>query len=170
MDLRPSIQEERSIDSTSFLMVTNQGGAELHCTAHRPREIKREKSTPASRSCKLRVQSPKAHFKDREAGSQPESGVTLQAVIQRIDLSDASDGTAAPDLRKSTIGICSCRTGPWNIQTRLPTSFWAGCTQSSCQLGSRNSPPGCNATILSTNFMAILDRRKRQVKRERPNF
>ena len=158
---------ERSIDSTSFLMVTNK--AVPNCIARR---IAHAKSKGEIHACIAELQTaganpPKHISKIVKRVLSPESGVTLQAVIQRIDLSDASDGTAAPDLRKSTIGHLQLPN--WSLENSDSIADellgWLHTVVMSAWL--QKQPAWVQRDHFVNQFHAILDRRKRQVKRER---
>ena len=158
---------ERSIDSTSFLMVTNKPVP--NCIARR---IARAKSTREIDACIAELQiaganPPKHISKIVQRVLSPESGVTLQAVIQRIDLSDASDGTAAPDLRKSTIGHLQLPNWCLEHSDSIADELLGWLHKAVMSAWLQEQPVWVQRDHFVNQLHAILDRRKRQVKRER---
>ena len=158
---------ERSIDSTSFLMVTNK--AVPNCIARR---IARAKSKAEIEACIAELQTaganPPEHIsKIVTRVLSPESGDTLQAVIQRIDLSDASDGAASPDLRKSTIGHLQLPDWCLEHSDSIADELLGWLHKAVMSAWLQKQPAWVQRDHFVNQLHAILDRRKRQVKRER---
>jgi hypothetical protein len=161
---------ERSIDSTSFLMVTNKAVPE--CIARR---IARARSKDEIDACVAELQIAGAHppkhiEKIVKRVLSPGSRGTLKAVIFRIDLADVSDGTASSDLRKSTIahlqlpGWCS------QVSDSILNELSGWLHESVKSAWQQNQPGWVQRDHFVNQIHAILDRRKRQVVRERAEF
>lgn len=157
----------RSIETTSFLMVTNNAVPE--CIARRIARAESEKEISA---CVAELQNvgltpPKHIVKLIQRVLLPKSSDTLCAVIRKIDLSDASDGTASVDLRKKTIGHlqlpewCSgdCNSIANELLGWLNTEVMSAWQQ--------NQPAWIERDHFVNQLHAIIGRRKREVARER---
>lgn len=157
----------RSVEATSFLMVTNNAVTE--CIARR---IARAGSDKEIGACvaelqKVGVDPPNhiATFVQRVL--LPKSSGTLRAVIRRIDLSDASEGTASVDLRKKTIGhlqlpewcLGDCDSIANELLGWLHTEVMSAWQQ--------NQPAWIERDHFVNQLHAIIGRRKREVARER---
>ena len=161
---------QRSVKSTSFLMVTNNAVPE--CIARRIARAKSEKEIDVC-VAELRVagDKPAKHILNLvERVLVPASRGTLRALICRIDLSDASDGTATADLRKNTIAHlqlpewCSgdCDSIIDELLGWLHTNVMSAWQQ--------NQPAWIERDHFVNQLHASLQRRKREVARERAEF
>jgi hypothetical protein len=158
---------ERSIDSTSFLMVTNN--AVPDCIARRMAHAESKGEIDA---CIAELQTagsdPPLHIsKIVKRVLNPKSIVTLQAVIRRIHLSDASDGTAAPELRRST--IAHLQLPDWSLEhsDSIFNELLGWLHEAVMSAWLQKQPAWVQRDHFVNQLHAILDRRKRQVKRER---
>ncbi len=160
----------KSVETTSFLMVTNNAVPE--CIARR---IARAESEEEIDACVAELQkvgaNPPNHIaKLVQRVLLPKSSGTLRAVIRTIDLSDASDGTASVDLRKQTIGHlqlpewCSgdCDSVANELLGWLHTEVMSAWQQ--------NQPAWIERNHFVNQLHAIVGRRKREVARERAEF
>jgi hypothetical protein len=161
---------QKSIESTSFLMVTNKAVPE--CIARR---IARARSVSELDACVAELQiagvDPPQHIA-KVVGRvlSPKSRSTLREVVRRIDLSDASDGTAAADLRKSA--IAHLQLPEWGLQVSDSiANELLGWLHNAAMSSWEQSRP---AWVLRDHFVnelhAIIGRRKREVARERAEF
>jgi len=158
---------QMSIEATSFLMVTNNAVPE--CIARR---IARAKSESEIDACIAELQvagvKPPKHILNlvRQVLA-PESVGTLRAVLCRIDLSDASDGTTSADLRKSTIAHLQlpdwCLPSSDSIANEL-MGWLHTCVMSAWQ---QNQPAWVQRDHFVNQLHAIINRRKREMVRER---
>jgi hypothetical protein len=157
----------RSIESTSFLMVTNNSVSE--CIARR---IARARSEEEIDACVAELQKvgvdPPNHIAPLvRRVLLPKSSGTLRAIILNTDLSDASDGTASENLRTKTIG-----------HLQLPEWCLAWCDSIANELlgwlhteamsaWRRKQPAWIERNHFVNELHAIIGRRKREVARER---
>jgi hypothetical protein len=154
-------------DSISFLFVTNTDVPP--CIARRLADAQ---SVEAVEACVAELhhagQNPPRHIAQYvRCVLKPESSALLRAIIAKADLADASCQTDWPDLRKSTIahlqlpGSCSAMSESITNElsgwlSRMVVDLW------------RSGQPGWIERDHFINEMhAVIDRRKRQVIRER---
>jgi hypothetical protein len=161
---------ERSIDLTSFLMATNNPVPE--CIARR---IARAKSKGEIDACiaELHIAGadpPKHIAKIVERVLSPRSASTLQAVIPRIDLADASDGTATPNLRKNTIAHLQLPDWCLQVSNSIVNELLGWLHETVMSAWLQDQPAWVQRDHFVNQLHAILDRRKRQVVRERAEF
>jgi hypothetical protein len=158
---------EKSIETTLFLMVTNNVVPE--CIARR---LARAESETDIGACvadlqKIGTNPPNHIVKLVERVLLPKSSGTLRAVIRRIDISDASDGTSSVNLRKKTIG-----------HLQLPEWCLGDCDPIANELlgwlhtevmsaWQNNQPAWIERDHFVNQLHAIIGRRKREVARER---
>lgn len=160
----------KSVETTSFLMVTNNAVPE--CIARRIARAESEKEIDACivELQKVAADPPNHIVKLVQRVLLPKSSGTLRAVIRTIDLSDASDGTASVDLRKKTIGHlqlpewCSgdCDSIANELLGWLHTEVMSAWQQ--------NQPAWIERNHFVNQLHAIVGRRKREVARERAEF
>jgi hypothetical protein len=158
---------ERSIESTSFLMVTNN--AVPDCIARR---MARAESKGEVDACIAELQTagtdPPRHIsKIVKRVLSPESSATLRAVIRRIHLSDASDGTAAPELRGSTIAHLQLPNWSLEHSESIVNELLGWLHEAVMSAWLQKQPAWVHRDHFVNQLHAILDRRKRQIKRER---
>jgi hypothetical protein len=157
----------KSVETTSFLMVTNNAVPE--CIARRMARAESEKEIDAcvAELQKVGAHPPKHIVKLVERVLYHKSSGTLRAVIRTIDLSDASDGTASVNLRKKTIG-----------HLQLPEWCLGDCDSIANELlgwlhtavmsaWQNNQPAWIERDHFVNQLHAIIGRRKREVARER---
>jgi hypothetical protein len=157
-------------DSASFLFVTN-----THVPPCIARRLAESHSAEAVDACMAELQragqDPPQHIARYVCRVlKPECSALLRAIIARTELADASCGTNWPDLRKSTIAHLQlpawCSAASESITNEL--SGWLSSTVVSLW---RNGQPGWIERDHFVNEMhAVIDRRKRQVIRERAEF
>jgi hypothetical protein len=160
----------RSVETTSFLMVTNNAVPE--CIARRIARAESEKEISAcvAELQKVGANPPNHIVRLVQRVLLPKSNGTLRAVIRKIDLSDASDGTATVDLRKKTIG-----------HLQLPEWCLGDCDSIANELlgwlhtevisaWQQNQPAWIERDHFVNQLHAIIGRRKREVARERAEF
>jgi hypothetical protein len=160
----------RPVESTMFLMVTNKTVPE--CLARR---LARATADPDIDGCieelvKAGAKPPRHITEQIERVLRPESRKTLRNLIPHIELTDASDGAAYADLRKSTVAHLqlpsSCSTFSDSIANEL--SGWLHATvMSSWQ---DQQPAWVERQHFVDQLHAILEKRKRQITRERAAF
>ena len=155
------------IESTAFLMVTNKAVPE--CIARR---ISRARSDEEVAACITDLE---------KAGESPPKNIaslvervldgvsrnTLRSVIAKIELADASDGTAGPELRSRTIAQLQlpdwCSPSSDSIANEL--LGWLHSTAMSSWR--ENQPAWVQRDHFVNQLHAILARRQRQISRER---
>ncbi|HEX5422515.1 MAG TPA: ABC-three component system protein [Candidatus Acidoferrales bacterium] len=158
---------EKSIETTSFLMVTNTTVSESIARRIARAETKNQISTCIAELQTVGANPPNHIVKLVKRVLRPKSSGTLRAVIQRIDLSDACDGAASVDLRKKTIG-----------HLQLPDWCSGHCDSIASELlgwlhtevmsaWQNNRPAWIERDHFVNQLHAIIGRRKREVARER---
>jgi hypothetical protein len=157
----------KSVETTWFLMVTNNAVPE--CIARRIAHAGSDKEIArcVEELQKIGVDAPKHIASLVKRVLRPKSIGNLRALIERIGLSDASDGTASVDLRKKTIG-----------HLQLPAWCSGACDSIVNELlgwlhieimsaWQQNQPAWIERDHFVNELHAIIGRRKREVARER---
>jgi hypothetical protein len=158
---------ERSIDSTSFLMVTNNEMPD--CIA---RHIAKAETESEIDACVAELQAavkypPKHISKMVSRVLLPESRESLRAVIQSIKVSDASDGTAVAAMRSAT--IAHLQLPDWSLEhsESIVNELLGWLHESVMSAWHQKQPAWVQRDHFVNQLHAVLDRRKRQVRRER---
>jgi hypothetical protein len=157
----------RLVETTSFLMVTN--GSVPECIARR---IARAVSEEEIGACiaelrKVSVDPPSGIAMLAKRVLLPKSQNSLRAVIQRIDLSDASDGAASVDLRKKTIGHLQLPDWCSGDCDSITNELLGWLHTEAMSAWQHNQPAWIERNHFVNQLHAILGRRKREAARER---
>lgn len=161
---------QKSIESTSFLMVTNKAVPE--CIARR---LARATSESEIDACVAELQSagvdPPQHIASAVGRVlSPKSRSALRQVVCRLDLSDASDGNSTADLRKGAIAHLQLPEWCLQVSDSIANELLGWLYNAAMSSWERRQP----AWVLRDHFVnelhAIIGRRRREVDRERAEF
>lgn len=154
-------------ETTHFMMVTNKVLPE--CIA---KKISRAKSEEEITACVAALETASAEPPQHIASQiqrvlRPESRSSLRTLILHCELADASDGSSGPELRAATIARLQlpewCVSGADSIANEL-LGWLHSIALAAWQ---QNQPAWIQRDYFVNQLHAVLDRRKRQITRER---
>jgi hypothetical protein len=154
-------------DATRFFMVTNKVLPE--CVA---KQISRAKSDGEIDACVAALEAvakePPQHIAIQiQRVLHPDSRSSLQKLIFHCELADASDGTAGPNLRAAT--IARLQLPEWCVQgaDSITNELLGWLHNIALAAWQQNQPAWIQRDHFINQLHAIMDRRKRQIIRER---
>jgi hypothetical protein len=158
---------EVEVETTRFLMVTNKVLPE--CIA---RNISLAKSEAQVTACIAALEevttSPPLHIaKFMQRVLHPDSRASLKNLIERCKLADASDDSAGLELRKRTIALLQLPEWCLTDSDSIADELLGWLHRTALAAWQQNIPAWIHRDYFVNQLHAVLDRRKRQIKRER---
>jgi hypothetical protein len=154
-------------DNSHFLMVTNKTLPD--CLAH---QIGRAQTDPEITTCIAALEcaskKPPAHIASLvERVLANSSRTSLQTVIRNCEMSDASQQTAGPELRKQTIAHLQLPASCLEAADSIMDELLGWLSNSALIAWQNNQPSWIQRDHFVNQLHAIIDRRKRYKARER---
>lgn len=154
-------------DSTVFLMVTNKVLPE--CIAQ---QIHRAETEAEIAACVDALKGagkspPKNIVPQVERVLRPASLPTLRSLISNCELADGSQGTAGPELRKETIARLQLPEWCATLADSITNELLGWLLKTALSAWQSNQPAWIQRDHFVNQLFAIIDRRKRQISRER---
>ncbi len=160
-------KKQITIESARFLMVTNK--VLPKCIAKRiDRAVSADDVTACIRELKKACEKPPVHIsllvkRVLRTGSRQ----TLRALIAKVNLADATDATSATQLRRKTIAHLQLPDWCLSNADSIADELLGWLHKTAMASWSQNQPAWVKRDHFINQLHAIIDRRKRQVLRER---
>jgi len=156
-----------AFDTTWFLMVTNKVLSE--CIA---KQIDNAKSEGDISACITALEKagkkPPRNISDLvKRVLRAESRETLQGLIARVELADASNATAGPELRRKTVAELQLPEWCLSSADSIADELLGWLHRTALASWQQNQPAWVRRDHFVNQLYAIIDRRKRQMVRER---